>query len=197
MTPLLPVFHDWTSHLRNTICLFTGGKASCHAYHIVCLKDTAVNPRMTITMNQASMWWDKLQQLLWQSSFCKADVIYGEHFERLITPAYLKFKFKCVWYCCKCSWMKQITGWFLHVERAMLLGKSGKHKKGPAGFGPWRKRSSGCRKLLLEDLCWTRQEVHTGNASLPASNLSSQLHKSILHHNTAGMILDRLPHIII
>ncbi|XP_016125443.1 transforming growth factor-beta receptor-associated protein 1 [Sinocyclocheilus grahami] len=42
----------------------------------------------------------KLQQLLWQSSFYNVDTIYDQ-----ITPS------------------------FLHVERAILLGKSGKHKK--------------------------------------------------------------------
>ncbi|KAF4102043.1 transforming growth factor-beta receptor-associated protein 1 [Onychostoma macrolepis] len=42
----------------------------------------------------------KLQQLLWQSSFYNVDAIYDQ-----ITPS------------------------FLHVERAILLGKSGKHKK--------------------------------------------------------------------
>ncbi len=82
----------------------------------------------------------KLQQLLWQSSFYNVDAIYGEYntdtdFNRLTTLINLK----CVWYCCKCSWMKQttipfiatdqITPSFLHVERAILLGMSGKHKK--------------------------------------------------------------------
>ncbi|XP_051724984.1 transforming growth factor-beta receptor-associated protein 1 isoform X1 [Ctenopharyngodon idella] len=42
----------------------------------------------------------KLQKLLWQSSFYNADTIYD-----------------------------QITSSFLHVEKAILLGKSGKHKK--------------------------------------------------------------------
>lgn len=50
-------------------------------------------------------------------------------------------------------------------------GESRGTQKGPAAPHRWRARWKSCRKLLLEDLCWTKQGIHAGALQLAAPGL--------------------------
>uniref|UniRef100_A0A673FGV1 Si:ch211-266g18.9 n=1 Tax=Sinocyclocheilus rhinocerous TaxID=307959 RepID=A0A673FGV1_9TELE len=91
--------------IKEAHCLFTGGKhhTMLITSYVKQILQSIENDYNNETSKQEMR--HKLQQLLWQSSFYNADVIYGEHNTYQITPL------------------------FLHVEKAILLGKSGKHKK--------------------------------------------------------------------